>query len=260
MTRKILVTGGTGNLGKRVVPLLLENDAQVRTLGRRPQPASGAQNTSYFQGDTVKGVGLTSAMSGMDVVLHLAGGAKGDDVAARHVAEAATAAGVGHLVLISVVGADRMPIGYFRAKAKAEQAFADSAVPFTILRAAQFHDFVLKTIGAMEKLPLTPLPRGLRFEPVDVTEVAARLAELTLSTPQGRVRDIAGPEVLDVRELLNPLAKLRQKRLRTFGMPLSGGIGRAYRAGDNLAGAGALRGTVAWSDYLVAKALADGKV
>src|SRR5690606_28931420 len=159
-TVPILVTGGTGNLGRRVVRRLGEAGRVVRVLSRHPgQDSAGVVQ---LPGDTVRGTGLDAAMRGVGVVVHLAGGAKGDDIAAAHVARAAQAAGVGHLVLISVIGAGKMPIGYFRAKAAAEQAIADSGVPFSILRAAQFHDFVLGTVGAMAKFPLVPAPGGLR--------------------------------------------------------------------------------------------------
>src|SRR5687768_9908661 len=135
MNAPLLVTGGTGNIGSRVVPLLREAGRDIRILSRHPRtPEPGIQ---HVVGDTVAGRGLAAALDGVEVVLHLAGGAKGDDVAARNLAAAAREAGVRHLVLISVIGADRMPIGYFRAKAEAERAIAESGVPWTVLRAAQ---------------------------------------------------------------------------------------------------------------------------
>ncbi|WP_308799987.1 SDR family oxidoreductase [Agromyces silvae] len=254
----MLVTGGTGNLGRHVLPHLQEAGVNPRVLTRSPR--SDSDGVVFFRGDTVKGDNLAEAVAGMETVLHLAGGAKGDDVAARNIAAAAKAAGVEHLVLISVVGADHMPIGYFRAKARAEEEFANSGVPYSIVRAAQFHDFILKTIGSMAKLPFVPLPSGLRFEPVDVSEVAAYVAEIALREPSGRARDIAGPAVMDVEEIVRPLLKLRQRRFRPLRVPLSGAIGRAYKAGDNLALPGVMRGGIPWSEYLVARAAVEQKV
>jgi uncharacterized protein YbjT (DUF2867 family) len=185
-------------------------------------------------------------------VLHLAGGAKGDDVAARNLAAAAREAGVQHLVLISVIGADRMPIGYFRAKAEAERVIAESGVPWTVLRAAQLHDFVLPIARSMARMPLLPVPGGLRFEPVHGDEVAARLAELALGAPAGRVADLAGPEVLDVPQLVATFTEATGARRRRGRLPvrLPGAVGRAYRAGENLAGEGAQRGIRTWSEFL----------
>ncbi|QEW02790.1 SDR family oxidoreductase [Microbacterium lushaniae] len=251
----MLVTGGTGNLGRHVVPLLRDAGATVRVLSRTATP--DARGIPVLRGDTVAGVGLDAAMAGADVVLHLAGGRKGDDVAARNVAAAAGRTGVAHLVLISVIGADAMPIGYFRAKAAAEEEIRSCAVPHSILRAAQFHDFVLATIGAMARLPVVPAPRGLRFEPVDVAEVAARLARVAMDGPAGRVPDFAGPTVLDVPQILGPLLKTRRRRRWTVPVPLGGAIGAAYRDGRNLAGPDAARGTLTWPEFLVTRAAAS---
>lgn len=250
MNAPLLVTGGTGNIGSRVVPLLREACRDIRVLSRHAR--ADAPGIHHVVGDTVSGGGLAAAFDGVDVVLHLAGGVKGDDVAARNLAAAAQEAGVRHLVFISVIGADRMPIGYFRAKAAAERAIAESGVPWTVLRAAQLHDFVLPVARGMARMPLLPVPGGLRFEPVDGDEVAARLAELTLGAPAGRVADLAGPEVLDVPQLVAALRDASGARQRHGRLPirLPGRVGRAYRAGDNLAAPNAQRGTGTWQHFL----------
>ena len=238
MNAPVLVTGGTGNIGSRVVPLLREAGRDVRILSRHPR--EDEPGIQHVQGDTVAGSGVAAALAGVDVVLHLAGGAKGDDVAARNLAAVARDAGVRHLVLISVIGADRMPIGYFRAKAEAERVIAGSGVPWSVLRAAQLHDFVLPIARGMARMPLLPVPGGLRFEPVHADEVAAGLAELALGAPTGRVADLAGPEVLDIPQLVATLTDVMGgRRRRALPIRLPGAVGRAYRAGDNLAGDGA---------------------
>jgi uncharacterized protein YbjT (DUF2867 family) len=116
-----------------------------------------------------------------------------------------------HLVYISVVGADRIPIvsrvdramfGYFGSKLAAEQVVADSGLPFTTLRAAQFHDLILTVVQQMAKLPVIPVPAGFRFQPIDAGEVAARLAELALGKPAGLMPDLGGPRVYRMGELL----------------------------------------------------------
>jgi uncharacterized protein YbjT (DUF2867 family) len=250
MNAPLLVTGGTGNIGSRVVPLLREAGRDIRILSRHPR--ADEPGIQHLVGDTVTGHGLAAALEGVDVVVHLAGGAKGDDVAARNLAAAAREAGVRHVVLISVIGADRMPIGYFRAKAEAERVIAESGVPWTVLRAAQLHDFVLPVARGMARMPLLPIPGGLHFEPVHRDEVAARLAELALGAPAGRVADLAGPEVLDIGQLVATLAEVTGARGRR-GLPirLPGAAGRAYRAGENLAGEGAQRGTRTWREFLM---------
>ncbi|MFP3466499.1 SDR family oxidoreductase [Leifsonia sp. SIMBA_070] len=252
MNAPILVTGGTGTIGQRVVPLLLAAGEDVRILTRHPgQDAPGVE---HRQGDIVAGTGLVEALAGVRTVLHLAGGPKGDEVATRNLAEAARAAGVDHLVVISVVAADRVPVGYYRAKAASERAVAESGVPWTVLRAAQLHEFVLPVIRGLARLPLTPVPRGLRVEPVHVEEVAARLVEVTLGDPAGRVPDIAGPEVLDIPHLLDAYTEPHGRRYPRFPLRIPGAAGRAYRAGDNLADASAVRGRRGWADFLAEEA------
>ncbi|MCS5718025.1 NAD(P)H-binding protein [Herbiconiux sp. CPCC 205763] len=257
MNAPILVTGGTGTIGRRVVPWLVEAGRSVRILTRHP--GADSPGIEHVGGDTVTGRGVDAALSGVEVVLHLAGGAKGDDVAARTLVNAARVAGVRHIVMISVIGADRMPIGYFRAKAAAERTLAESGLPWTVLRVAQLHDFVLPIVRSMARLPLLPAPRGLRFEPVDRDEVAARLTALTLEAPAGRVPDLAGPEVLDIPQLAAAYAAA-EAQARANGRPprrrpslpvrLPGAVGRAYRAGDNLADTDTERGHRTWSDFL----------
>ncbi len=258
MATPLLVTGGTGNLGSRVVPILRDSGRELRILSRHPRASE--PGIGHVSGDTVAGEGLAAALDGVDVVLHLAGGAKGDDVAARNLAAAARDAGVRHLVLISVIGADRMPIGYFRAKAAAERAIAGSGVAWSVLRAAQLHDFVLPVARGLARMPITPLPGGLRFEPVHGDEVAARLAELALGEPAGRVADLAGPEVLDVRRLVATFREAMGARPRR-GLPirLPGAVGRAYRAGDNLASAGAERGARTWRSFVAERETAAAR-
>lgn len=243
----ILVTGGTGNLGRHVVPLLRVRGHSIRVLSRSAHDGDGIE---YVVGDTVKGDGLDAAVAGVATILHLAGSSKGDDVGTSHLVDAARAAGARHVVMISVVGADRMPIGYFRAKDRAEQALAASGVPYTVLRAAQFHDLVWTMFGGLVKSPVVPAPTAIRLEPVDVAAVALRLAELVDEGPAGRVADLAGPEVLDAPRLLRAIAHARGVRRRFLPMRVPGSVGRAYRAGDNLAGPDVMRAGCTWEEYL----------
>lgn len=242
---RILVTGGTGTIGGRLVPLLEAQGASVRVLTRHP--VEGAAD--HVVGDVMSGAGLDSAMAGIGVVVHLAGAAKGDDAAAANVVAAAERAAVGHVLTLSVVGAGRMPIGYFRAKAQTEAVFAASRVPSSVMRAAQVHQLVLRMAVGLTRLPVALAPRA-RFEPVDAGEVAARLAELALGEPVGFVGDLAGPEVMEAEELLRRFAAARGLRRGYLRFGLPGAVGAAYRADANLAGPGALRGRIGWDEFL----------
>ena len=249
MNPSILVTGGTGTIGRRVVPLLRQADRKVRVLSRHPRPAeSGVQ---HLAGDTVKGTGLDAALEGIDTVLHLAGGAKGDDVAARNLVLAARHAGVRHVILISVVGADRMPIGYFRMKREAEREIENSGIGWTILRVAQLHDFALPVVKMLAKMSIAP--RGLRFESVHVDEVAAALAELALSSPAGRAADLTGPEPLEIADMIRAFNTARGKQRALLPIRIPGAVGRAYRAGENLAVEPVSRSSRTWAQFLAAQ-------
>jgi uncharacterized protein YbjT (DUF2867 family) len=248
MPAPILLTGGTGTLGRHVTPRLLDAGCTLRVLSRHQrEPADG---TEHVTGDLLRGEGIEPAVDGIETVLHLAGGPKGDDAATRNLMRAASRAGVKHVVYISVIGADRVPVGWLKSKLAAEQAVADSGVPWTTLRAAQFHDLVLTVVQKIAKLPVVPVPGGLRFQPVDSRDVADRLVELTLGEPAGRVPDLAGPKVYGVAELVGGYLQARDKHRPMLPVRMPGKAGRAYRAGENLTLEGAVLGRRTWEDFL----------
>lgn len=252
-TPRILVTGGTGTLGRLVVPQLLAAGAEVRVLSRRPHPDAEADGVRHFAVDLLApdcAAGLDAALADVTTVLHLAGGPRGDDEATRTlVAAARRAGGVTHLVLISVIGADRMPIGYFRRKLAAEWALSDSGLGWTVLRAAQFHSLTLATTRFLAKLPLLPAPGGVRWQPVDPRDVAERLAELALGEPAGLVPDLAGPRTYTLEELGRGYLSAVGKRRPRLPVRVPGETGRLYRQGANLSPDGQL-GKRTWEDYL----------
>jgi uncharacterized protein YbjT (DUF2867 family) len=107
---------------------------------------------------------------------------------------AAERAAVRHVILISVIGADRLPLGFFRSQLEAEPLDADSSLAWTTLRAAQFHGLVLRAARMLTVLPIVPLPSGIRLEPVDSREVAARLVSLALPNLPVSYRRCLAPE------------------------------------------------------------------
>lgn len=246
MTPTILLTGGTGRLGRRVLPLLRDAGHTVRVLSRREhEPADGVE---YVTGDLLAGEGIERAIDGAEIIVHLAGGPKGDDEATRNLVRAAVPAGTRHVVYISVIGADSVPLGYFKSKLGAEQAVGGSGLPWTTLRAAQFHTLVLTVVEKMAKLPVIPVPGGLRFQPVDPGDVAARLVELALGKPAGLVPDLAGPKVYGMDELIRGYLAARGKRRLLMPVRMPGKAGRAYRAGENLS-LDATAGKRTWEDF-----------
>jgi uncharacterized protein YbjT (DUF2867 family) len=254
----ILVTGGTGTLGRLLVPRLLGAGRSVRILARHAGPAT--ENVEYAVGDLETDTGIDAAVTGIETVVHCAGSAKHDGDKARSLVRAAAEAGVKHIVYISVVGADRVPVvsgidrgafGYFAGKREGELAIEQSGTPWTTLRATQFHDLALLTASALGKLPMIPVPSGARFQPVDAAEVADRLAELALGDPAGLVPDVAGPRIYSMGDLIRSYLRAAGKRRLMFPVRVPGGASRAISAGANLAPDHAT-GKVTWEEFLAA--------
>ena len=258
MSETILVTGGTGTLGRLLVPRLRDAGGHhVRVLSRHGEGTE--DGVAYLKGDLASGEGIAAAVAGVDVVVHCAGSAKGDGEKARHLV-AALPAGVRHLVYISVVGADRVPIesgidramfGYYASKREAERVVADSGVPWTTLRATQFHDLMLLAARSMARLPVIPVPSGMRFQPVDTGEVANRLAEIALGPPAGLVADLGGPRTYELRDLVRDYVQARRKHRAIVPLRLPGGATRVMREGANLAPDRAV-GRRTWEEFLAA--------
>lgn len=246
----VLVTGGSGALGRAVVRRLLERGADVRVLSRRPRPADDHGEYGWAVADLGSGEGLGRSVVGADVIVHCATAfSPSKEVEfARRLVNSAHVAGVRHLVYISIVGVDRIPFRYYRDKVDAEQVIADSGLGHTVLRATQFHDLLRELFAVTAKLPVIPLP-GLRFQPIDVREVAARLAELADGEPAGRAPDIGGPRVVDMWGLVRAyLAETGQNR-RVLPVQLPGTTFRAFREGNHLVPENPW-GTIAFEDYL----------
>ena len=258
MSAPVLLTGGTGTLGRQVLPLLREAGVEVRVLSRRSRPPG--DGTGLVTGDLSTGAGVDVAVQGVGTIVHCAGSARGDDVKARHLVTAAARAGAPHLVHISVVGSDRIPVagradramfGYYASKVAAERAVVDSGLPWTILRATQFHDLILTVVGGLARLPVVPVPAGFSFQPVDSGEVAARLAELSLGPPAGLAPDVAGPRVYSLSELLRGYLAATGRRRALVPVPMRGAAARAFRDGANLAPERAV-GRRTWEQFLAA--------
>src|ERR687885_514792 len=258
MTSPILVTGGTGTLGRLVVRRLRGAGCDVRVLSRRGRAAK--DGIRFLTGDLATGEGIEPAVDGVAAIVHCAGSNKGDADLTRNLVRAASSqARLPHLVYISVVGAERIPVvsrvdramfGYFESKRAAERVVADSGLPWTTLRATQFHDLILMVAQQLAKLPVSPVPAGFRVQPVEADEVAARLVELTLGEPAGLVPDMGGPRVYGAAELLRGYLRASKRRRRPI-VPvwLPGKAARVFRNGGNIAPEQAV-GYRTWEEFL----------
>ena len=224
--RTIVVTGGTGPLGRVVVDRLRSQDHDVRVVSR---------HSPTWPIDLRDGIGLAAALDGVDAIVHCASTPTGGDVdSARHLVSAAAAAGVRHLVYISIVGVDVVPLGYYRTKLAAERVIEESGLGWTIQRATQFHDLVARLFAMSARVPfLMPVP-SFRFQPVDMHDVAARLCELAVGDPVGRATDLGGPEVRTAVDLAHGYLRERGLQRRVVPLRLPGKLFGAYQRGGNL--------------------------
>ena len=233
----LLVTGGTGKLGREVVRTLRESGHTVRVLSRRP----GAGD-DWVQGDLTKVAGLDRAVIGVDAVVHAASATiqpwrlrATDVVGTRRLLAMAREAGVRHVVYVSIVGIDGVSYPYYKYKVAAEAIVRENIVPWSILRATQFHSLIEMFLTAFSHAPgLATVPYDWKFQPVDPADVAVRLAQVVTGQPSGMLHDFGGPEVRDLKSLAEAwlTARRSNKRLVNFSLPFK--FGRQFAEGKLL--------------------------
>ncbi|MEB3368479.1 SDR family oxidoreductase [Saccharopolyspora mangrovi] len=243
MGEPILVTGGTGTLGSALVRRRRDAGEDVSVLSRSP-------GSGRVVGDLRTRQGLRQAVSGAEVIVHCATTNSGQDVqATRNLVEHARRAGKPHLVYISIVGIEQVPLPYYRAKLEAERLMIESGLPWTILRTTQFHDLIAKISALQRRSPVIAALSGVRFQPISVREVAERLAELAGADPAGRVPDMAGPQVRSHEDLTRAYLLANGLRRRVLRLRPPGSVFRALRSGANLAPDRAV-GRVTFEEFL----------
>ena len=259
----VLVTGGTGHLGRDLVARL-KGSYRVRVLARSPGSDSDVE---WVRGDLATGEGISDALAESQTVIHAAtlspAARRGyfvpkdlwsspgdvDREGTARLLERAAAAGVGHIVYVSIVGIDKPRVPYLRRKLEAESLVRSSPVPWSIARATQFHWLQDRLLGRMARLPVLPLPSNLPMEPVDTTDFADFLVQSVRNGPGGRLADFGGPEVLTFAEALDQWQQIRARHVRTLPFPLPGPL-KNGAAAMSLTGPGSRRGVVTWADWL----------
>jgi uncharacterized protein YbjT (DUF2867 family) len=228
----VAVVGGTGTLGSLVVAELLGRGERVAVLSRNPvNVPAGAEHRRV---DLTSGEGLDLALDGVGAVVDAANSQKGAKETlvegTRRLVAAGARAGVANHVTISIVGIDRVPVSYYKVKLAQEEALTAGEVPWTILRATQFHQLVDSAFAAAARFGVRPTGKA-QVQPIDPAVVAVRLAEAALAPPAGRLPDIGGPRVQTLGELSATWAAARGKHRLPLRVPALGKMGKALAAG-----------------------------
>jgi uncharacterized protein YbjT (DUF2867 family) len=242
----VVVTGGTGGLGREVVARLRDRDNRVMAASRR----TGV--------DLRTGEGLRRVMQGADVIVHAASHPtryrKVDlDGTRRMIKILQDRPDPPHLVYVSIVGCDRNPYPYYRAKYACELVLERSGLPVTVVRATQFHTLVATLAGIFAHGPVSVQPQ-MAFQPCDHLWVADRLVEAAVGEPPPgyrRASDLAGPEVTTLGEAVELVRrKAGKSRSRAITLPAVGGMLKAFAAGTNLPGPDAVIGGLGFGEWL----------
>jgi uncharacterized protein YbjT (DUF2867 family) len=245
---KIAVAGGTGVVGRHTVEALREGGHDPVVLSR----SAGV--------DLLSGAGLDASLTGVDAVVDTANVStlKADaavrffTTATGNLITAAARAGVGHVVLLSIVGIDRMPHDYYAGKVAQEKVLEESPVPWTILRATQFHEFAAQLYAQAAVGPLHLAPRA-RVQPVAAREVGERLASLAAGSPQGRVRDLGGPREERLDEMIRAFGRSEGNRGWIPAINLPNAQMEGMRAGYALPGPEAQLGRQTFAEWIAAR-------
>jgi len=241
----VLVTGASGTLGAAVLPRLAKDGHDVRPTSRHAKPG-------WVCADLASGAGVTVAVGGADAIVHLASGGgrnrQTDIAGTQRLITAAKTAGVRHFLYVSIVGVDRVPLGYYKTKLEAEAQVRVGEVPWTILRATQFPQLIDQLITISGRLGVLVEDRSLLVQPVAIEDVADRIAGLLAEGPAGAV-EFGGPSALRFGELAEAWQRARRTSKPVLPIRLPGRIGAAVRAGA-LTTTAQPTGTRTWQDYL----------
>jgi uncharacterized protein YbjT (DUF2867 family) len=234
---KVTVVGGTGVLGRLAVGKLVERGDEVVVLSR----SAGKRlpdGVSHRRVDLASGEGLAGGLAGVEAVVDASNAPPAPRGKAREVLvegskrllRAEAEAGVRHHVAVSIVGCDRVPMAYYGAKMAQEEVVAAGPVPWSLLRATQFHQFLAWAFARAARFGVVPTGRVL-VQPIDPAIVASRLADSVHAEPGGRLPDVAGPEVRTLGELARAWRRARGRRSLPLRIPTVGRAGRALRDG-----------------------------
>lgn len=242
---RIAVAGGTGTVGRHIVEVAESRGHEVVVLAR----SRGV--------DLVTGAGLAESLTGVEAVIDVSSidtlsGRKAEaffGAVTRNLLAAESAAGIGHHLALSIIGAAGTKGGHYAGKTLQEQRIAEGDVPWTILRAGQFHEFAGQLCARPPMLGLVVVPR-MRSQPVAAREVAAALVDLAEQPPAGFAQPLAGPAEERMADMVRRYIAETGRKGRVVELRLPGDLGRTMASGALLATPDARLGAQRFTEWL----------
>ncbi|MGW6743601.1 SDR family oxidoreductase [Streptomyces sp. NPDC055025] len=248
---RVAVAGGTGLVGRHVVE-------ELSAAGHEPVVLARARGV-----DLVSGAGLDEAMAGVEAVVDVTNVTTMSarkaisffEAVGGNLLDAGARAGVRHHVALSIVGIDRVGHGYYQGKIRQEERVRSGRVPWTVLRATQFHEFAQQTVDLFPG-PLAVVPR-MNTQPIAAREVAQRLVGLILGPAQGMAPELAGPRVEQLVDMVRKLLRAQRRRRLLLPVRFPGAAGAAMAGDGQLPTGPGPRGAQTFDEWL-ARTIARG--
>jgi uncharacterized protein YbjT (DUF2867 family) len=245
---RIAIVGGTGTLGRKVAAELAERGHEVRVLSRGGE----------YRVDLATGDGLPAALQGCAAVVDASNATSAKR--ARQVLVGGTQrllgaeleAAVSHHVCVSIVGCDRVPMGYYKVKVDQEHLVEGGQVPWTIVQATQFHELAASALAAAGKFRVLPVP-AITLQTIAAAQVAHAVADVAEGSPLGHRISVAGPEENTAKDLALTWRRASGRRAVLVPLPIPGKLGRTLRDGGLTASEPDVRGTVTFAEWLAAQ-------
>ncbi|UJR11299.1 hypothetical protein I4U23_015480 [Adineta vaga] len=261
---KILVTGGNGVLGRAVSKLFLAEHINFVVGSRHKKTKNYSNertdldtNIEWIYMDLTKEEELDKiTFDNIDIILHLASspnetinGQAADIVLTRNLLKTIQNKNIKHFIYISIVGIDRIPLAYYEGKLECERLVKESGVPYTILRATQFHEFAEDLTNKLLRFPICLVPKALKIQPIQVEAVAMELSKIMKTSPLNDTYDIGGKKIYNMGEIASSLLEARHESKWIINIPTFGGIMNAVAAGystcENI-----VSSSNTWEEYL----------
>jgi uncharacterized protein YbjT (DUF2867 family) len=252
---EILVTGGTGTLGRQIVQQFSYQGLDVGILTTNPQHVDLASGPKIYRGDLTQKESIRHATEQASIIIHCASDPRNlavDVGGTRNLLQSVDRSTLRHFIYVSIAGVDRSSYPYYQAKYEAEKIVQGFDLPWSVLRATQFHDLVwTRLIQPFDHNDGGPLriPGGLKFQSIDVKDVAFRLQGLVMSHALRSTITIGGPEILTLEDMTSAYLVARRRSDRVEPHDIRGEFYDLFRSGININPEWKL-GTITWENFL----------